>query len=235
MDNCLKTYIVIGAFDRERHQFIQHILDYLELDPLIFCLEENPPQDLDVIYRYPVKFLTFFSLAESLVPEQTNVILLPQDRNLADSIQAIYEITQQNKKIRIEKIISIIDAVSFENNSKILLDAMAYFSDILYIFDPQQSLKKTQVNEFTSWCKKKECYPLPIVHITKNWDCLNELLLDDTRRMTLIFDDIDPIDLLEFDENNLPTKVFSIPNLAQMDKYLQTDDSGKRVNPIPNF
>ncbi len=58
------------------------------------------------------------------------------------------------------------------------------------------------------------------------------VLFPEARRMTLVFDDIDPVDELELDEENLPEEPFTLEN--KVDPYFERLLSGHRVKPVPD-
>ena len=232
METFCKLWIFIGAIDSGHHEFVRHILDYVNEPCQIFAIDEE--RNLKNIYNQQITHTSFFSLGNLLSTEERNIILLPHDINLADSINEMYNIFKEYN-IEVEKVISIADAQIFIDKKQVLLDAMAHFSDILFIYDSKSQLKKPQIDEFIHHCKKQECYPLPIEYISKKSEHLNELFFDDHRRMTLVFDDIDPVDMINLDDNNLPTESFTIPTVDQLDKYLARDDMGKRNLQIPEF
>jgi hypothetical protein len=102
---------------------------------------------------------------------------------------------------------------------------MTYFADILLI-DNNPEIKSDQLKENLEHCKQKECYPLPIKILPQHsGENTPELLADQPRRMTLIFDELDPLDFIE--EEMVGTTHFAIPTLAQRDRYLEKDEHGQ--------
>ncbi len=58
------------------------------------------------------------------------------------------------------------------------------------------------------------------------------VLYPEARRMTLIFDDIDPVDQLDLDEENLPEEPFNLEN--KPDPYFERLPSGHRCKVVPD-
>jgi hypothetical protein len=58
------------------------------------------------------------------------------------------------------------------------------------------------------------------------------VLYPEARRMTLVFDDIDPIDQLDLDEENLPEEPFNLEN--KPDPYFERLPSGHRCKVVPD-
>jgi hypothetical protein len=52
-------------------------------------------------------------------------------------------------------------------------------------------------------------------------------------RLTHIFDDIDAVDEMEFDEDNLPDEPFDL--VRQVDKYFSRDELGRRNILVPEI
>jgi hypothetical protein len=77
------------------------------------------------------------------------------------------------------------------------------------------------------------CYPCMFVSVKKG-RVSNPLLVlfPEARRLTLIFDDIDPVDQLDLDEENLPEEPFTLEN--KPDPYFERLLSGHRVKPVPD-
>jgi hypothetical protein len=76
-------------------------------------------------------------------------------------------------------------------------------------------------------------YPCVFVSV-KHGRVANSLtvLFPEARRMTLVFDDIDPVDQLDLDEENLPEEPFTLEN--KLDPYFERLLSGHRVKPVPD-
>jgi hypothetical protein len=77
------------------------------------------------------------------------------------------------------------------------------------------------------------CYPCMFVSVKKG-RVPNPLLVlfPEARRLTLVFDDIDPVDQLDLDEENLPEEPFTLEN--KPDPYFERLLSGHRVKPVPD-
>jgi len=58
------------------------------------------------------------------------------------------------------------------------------------------------------------------------------VLFPEARRMSLVFDHIDPIDELELDEENLPEEPFTLEN--KPDPYFERMPGGQRRKPVPD-
>jgi len=76
-------------------------------------------------------------------------------------------------------------------------------------------------------------YPCVFV-LVKHGRVPNPLLVlyPEARRLTLVFDDIDPVDELDLDEENLPDEPFTLEN--KVDPYFERLLSGHRCKPVPD-
>lgn len=75
---------------------------------------------------------------------------------------------------------------------------------------------------------EKEFYPCLFVNLTKAGALANPAAVIDGEplRLSHIFDDIDAVDEMEFDEDNLPDEPFDL--IRQVDKYFERDELGRR-------
>jgi hypothetical protein len=60
-----------------------------------------------------------------------------------------------------------------------------------------------------------------------------EVIEGEPLRMSHIFDEIDAVDEMEFDEDNLPDEPFDL--VRQPDKYFARDDYGRRLISVPDI
>ena len=110
------------------------------------------------------------------------------------------------------------------------LAACIHFSDV--------ALLTNRADVSNAWVKafidgyKKDCFPCLFELVKKNRVDNPARVLDSTpRRMTMIFDEQDPIYDIEFDEENLPEEPFDL--VAPPDPYLETTEAGDRKIVIP--
>ena len=59
-----------------------------------------------------------------------------------------------------------------------------------------------------------------------------EMLVEEARRISMLFDEFDPVDELELDGENLPEEPFSLER--KPDPYLVKLQNSMRANPIEN-
>ncbi|MDR2371832.1 MAG: hypothetical protein LBD60_01655 [Puniceicoccales bacterium] len=235
MENC-NFIIILGGFQKNTFAIIRSICDFFELEDEIYTPQSGNQslQPTDFARNLMIKFFNWDTFTEvfqnkSNLEKKETVIALSPQFGLAEQFQKLFTIHEQ-LPLNIRKIIAIVDHRYFDGRHENLLDATVHFSDILLI-DNNPEIDRNRLKKFLEHCKQKECYPLPI-RILSEYSVKNipELLNDQPRRMTLIFDDLDSIDYI--DESMVNAAPFTVPTLAQRDKYLKKDDRGYYHLPI---
>jgi hypothetical protein len=222
MENC-NFIIILGSFQKNTFAIIRSICDFLELEGEIYTPQSGNQslQPTDFAGNLMIKFFSWDTFTEvfqnkSNLKKKETVIALSPQLSLAEQFQKLFAI-HEHFPLNMRKIIAIVDHRYFDGRHENLLDAMAHFSDILLI-DNNSAIDRNRLKKFLKHCKQKEYYPLPIKilpeYSVKN---ISELLNDQPRRMTLIFDDLDSVDYI--DESMVDAAPFTVPTLAQRDKY----------------
>lgn len=154
--------------------------------------------------------------------------------NIADSIEALKAMADSNI-FRLVRIFGVIDCEFFTQNfdkAAVYYDALSHFSDCLFLAK-RLGLEGKAVSAIK---KRYEQMYRPHIYqlVLKDGKVESpiEALIDETRRISMLFDDYDPIDELELDEDTLPTEPFDISK--KPDPYLERNDQGQRLLPIPN-
>lgn len=82
---------------------------------------------------------------------------------------------------------------------------------------------------------KSESMPCLVVQLPKAGGLPNpaELIEGEPRRMSLVLDDLDAVDEMEFDEDNLPEEPFDL--VRKTDPYFERDLHGRRVIGLPDI
>ncbi|MDR2812562.1 MAG: hypothetical protein LBB05_02095 [Puniceicoccales bacterium] len=226
--------VILGSFQKNTFKIIRSICDFLELGDKVHIpqLGNQLWEPAHVAENLTIKSFDWDNFIEifqnkSGLDEQKAIVMLSPKTNLAEQFQKLFAF-HERFSLNIPKIIAIVDRCYFDGCHENLLDAMAYFSDILLI-DNNPEIDRNRLKKFLEHCKQKECYPLLIKVLSQcSVENIPELLDDKSRRMTLIFDDLDPIDLIE----GVHSTPFVIPTLAQWDKYLKKDDHGRFCSPV---
>jgi hypothetical protein len=168
--------IVLGSLQKNTFEIIDFILKLLESTANIYIPEAPLPVSRDVSGNLMLKIFNWDRFDETFpnINGEQMVLLLSPEHNLAEQFQRLTNI-HEHTPIQIAKIISIIDHVYFDGRHSNLLDAMAYFSDILLI-DNRQEIDHNCLKIFIEHCKQKECYPLSIKILSKNLEKYNGII-----------------------------------------------------------
>ena len=155
-------------------------------------------------------------------------------KNLADEIEKFKAVCDAGV-FRLVRILGFFDcalfAAAFEECAP-FYDAMSHFCDVV-ILSNRGGVSGKAVNEIKKRYVQK-CQPHTFALAMKNGELENPcmLLIDEPRRLTMAFDDFDPLDELELDEDTLPEEPFTIERKPE--PYFERLENGARRNPILN-
>lgn len=155
-------------------------------------------------------------------------------RNLADSIEDFKKIVNCGK-IRLARIWSVFDCAMFEKfprETTPWFDALSHFADCVLLSRREGVANRTVADLKSRY--EKMCHPHIFAIVDKNFNVPNpmEILVEEARRISMVFDEIDPIDELDLDEDNLPEEPFSLE--LKPDIYLERNQNGARMREIPD-
>ena len=177
-----------------------------------------------------------FEKLVSLDETSTDVVLYIANstQNLADEIENFKSVVDTGK-INLVRVWSIIDCKMYEMFGKKVasfVEALSHFADCVML-SQRSGVANATVNEIVSHFNK-QYKPHIIVYMDKFNRVANtfELTIDEARRISMLFDEYDPVDDLDLDEDNLPEEPFSLER--KPDPYLEKYQNGQRKNPIPD-
>ncbi len=183
-----------------------------------------------------VELVRFKNSEESLekISEDCDVVIYVADssRNIADEVED-FKMLVDSGKIRLARVWSIVDCKMNEMFGKQCsgyIDALSHFADCL-LLSQRSGVSNASVNELLARFKK-QCKPHLLVYMDKRNSVQNslELSIEETRRISMLFDEYDPADELDIDEDNLPEEPFSLER--KPDPYLEKLQNGHRKNPV---
>ena len=162
-------------------------------------------------------------------------LLPPGDGHPADAVEAFANWLKV-RRTQPSRIITVVHSrlqAEYPEPLTLWHRACIHFSDAV-LLARREGLAPSALKAFLTFFEK-ERYPCPIELVKKGRVANPALILEpQPRRMSLMFDrDLEAVDLLEFDEDNLPDQPIDLVKPA--DKYLATDDSGQRLIRIPNI
>ncbi len=168
--------------------------------------------------------------------EEADVLFFMADssRDLADEIEAFKGLCDAGI-LRLVRIFGFVDCRLFSeafDECAPFFDAVSHFSDCL-ILSNRSGVPGGEVAKIRRRYAEM-CHPHEVQMEMKNGELENPALLmvDETRRISMAFDDYDPVDEIELDEDTLPEEPFTIERKA--DPYLERLEGGMRAKKIPN-
>lgn len=159
------------------------------------------------------------------------VFLTDGEDDPVDQIEAV-AVLAKRLDWHVTRVVTIVDCrfASAVSASADWFAACIHFSDVALLTN-RGDVSNAWTKEFIDGYKK-ECFPCLFELVKKNRVDNPARVLDPTpRRMTMLFDEQDPIYDIEFDEENLPEEPFDL--VAPTDPYLETTESGDRKIVIP--
>lgn len=153
-------------------------------------------------------------------------------RNLADSVEDFKKMCDAGI-VRLVRIIGVFDCALYASDFDGLagyFDAVSHFSDCVLLSN-RSGVKGGDVNKIR---KRYEAACAPHIFQLEMKDGRLEnpaaILVDEARRLSMAFDDYDPLDELELDEDTLPEEPFSIEK--KPDPYFERLENGARAKPV---
>lgn len=164
---------------------------------------------------------------------QTFFFITDGKSNPVDQIEAIHQ-WQSGCKLNIARILTVVNCQLTEQHEalKLWYDACIHFSDYV-LLNRRENVSEKWIRAFKHFFEKAH-YPCLFAYV-KQGKVSNppEILDPSPRRLSHLFDDIDPIDALELDEDDLPEESFDLT--SPTDPYLEKYDSGQRKKQIPDI
>lgn len=168
-------------------------------------------------------------------PTESKTIFFVTDGrgNPVDQIEAL-RAWQTQFKLNLARVLSVVHCQLAAQHEalKPWYEACIHFSDYV-LLNRRENVPEKWIRSFQE-SFEKECYPCLFTYIKKGRVSNPPEVLDPSpRRLSHLFDDIDPIDALDLDEDNLPEEVFDLT--LPTDPYLEKYDSGQRKKQIPDI
>lgn len=155
--------------------------------------------------------------------------------NLADEVEN-FKRAVDGGAVRLARVWSIIDCklnLEFAKRAAPYFEALSHFADCV-MFSQRGGVPNASVLELQDRFAR-QCKPHLMVLMDKFCRVANpmELVVEQARRISMLFDEFDPADELELDGDNLPDEPFSLER--KPDPYLERLPAGVRKNPLPNL
>lgn len=166
--------------------------------------------------------------------EDAAVLVTCGSLSQVDQMEAIHAALGRDPRRQVRRIVTVVDCPLAHRRPEMAewYAACVHFSDVV-VLNRRWEVPGQWVSRFLE-PYEKGFYPCLFLNFTKAGRLANpaQALEGDPLRMSHIFDDIDPVDEMEFDEDNLPDEPFDL--VRQPDKYFARDELGRRRITVPD-
>ena len=167
--------------------------------------------------------------------EDAAILVTDGRRSVVDQMEALHRALHGSPHWRVQRIVTVLDCPLAHRHELVAewYAAAVHFADAVVVARrwevPGQWLSKHLAIYTDAF------YPCLFVNLLKNGSLANpaEVIEGEPLRMSHIFDEIDAVDEMEFDEDNLPDEPFDL--VRQPDKYFARDDFGRRQIAVPDI
>lgn len=136
---------------------------------------------------------------------------------------------------QVQRIVTVVDCPLAARHPDVVrwLEPCVHFADVV-VLNRRWEVPGQWVSKFLE-PYEADFYPCLFVNLLKNGTLSNPAMIieGEPLRRTHIFDDIDPVDEMEFDEDDLPDEPFDL--VRQPDRYFARDELGRRVLTVPDL
>ncbi len=246
--NTIPAYLVIGTPTSGRRGVIWDVITKTTADDEfcgVFISENEAPAASDKriaaaqnagIIRYKDADDAMEKIASLDSGKFTRIFFFADaTRNLADCMEDFKRLVDAGH-IRLARIWGVLDCellCKLPDEVQPYADALAHYSDCL-LLSRRENVSNKDVAEIKSRYEK-QCLPLVFEYVDVNFHVAHpiELMIEEARRVSMLFEDFDPVDDLDIDEDNLPEEPFSLER--KPDPYLEKLQNGLRKKPIPDL
>jgi hypothetical protein len=167
--------------------------------------------------------------------EDAAILVTDGRRSVVDQMEALHHALHGSTQWQVQRIVTVLDCPLAHRHEVVAewYGAAVHFADAVVLTRrwevPGQWLSKHLATYTDAF------YPCLFVNLLKNGSLGNpaEVIEGEPLRMSHIFDEIDAVDEMEFDEDNLPDEPFDL--VRQPDKYFARDDFGRRLIAVPDI
>lgn len=179
-----------------------------------------------------------FQKGEAIIPQpgQEDAAILVTDGKSSpvDQMEAIHR-ALASSRWQCQRILTLVDCPLALRHHELTewYQACIHFSDVV-ILNRRWEVPGQWMSKFLE-PYEADFYPCLFVNLLKNGTLNNPaaVIEGEPLRLSHIFDEIDAVDEMEFDEDNLPDEPFDL--VRQPDKYFARDELGRRKISIPDI
>ncbi|MGB0743311.1 MAG: GTP-binding protein [Opitutales bacterium] len=233
------VYLIYGIPDSERRSVLFDLFES-GLSPEQQLLYFRPKDEKVSPYDEQIETLENVSTVEwelkdckvkhgriTAAPEKV-FFLAPGNSDPADVAEALKEWTTHNN-CELGRIVTILNCsfLQAQEKSRRWFDACIHFSDIV-LLARRESVDNKWVKDFETHYRK-QCYPCLFEIVSKGKTKNPATILEpEARRMSLFFDELIPIAEDEFEDGERPED-------TKPDRYIERNESGQRIQRIPDI
>ena len=237
-----ELYIILGTPGAGRRDLVAQLLDGLPGGARVYVsrAEKPDPADATLAALDEVEVLPWFTDGETLdIPDAQDApdrvfFITEGARNPVDQLEILSALAPR-LAWQVIRVITAVDCQLAHAKPELAdwFKACIHFSDAV-LLNRREGVPPAFDRDFLE-PYRKDCAPA-LFEKTRKGRIPNPdlVLLPEARRLTQIFDeDRDPVDDMEFDEDNLPDAPFDLVN--KTDPYFERDDRGQRRIRIPDI
>lgn len=232
-------YLFLGTLHSGRVELLTNLINNgLEATdtPQVLTHQEDPISEDPALAPYAHTWHMQDSevIAENISEETSHLFFITHGaQNPVDQIEAFAQ-WLEDKGLELTRVLTLLDCPLAHAHPSLLpwFQACIHFSDVVFLNFKQSAPPKG----FNQLLKKLQADHSPcLFEYLKKGSTPNpqSALYPEARRLSHLFDDIDPIDALIIDEENLPQESFTLEK--PVDPYLERLESGLRAKVLPEI
>lgn len=163
------------------------------------------------------------------------LIVIAQERQAPPTQIEQFKACLERAPLEIGRVITIINCQLASQKPGLAewFDCCIHFSDCV-LLSKRDGVSQKWIKAFIEKYHKL-CYPVQFEYVKKDYRVENpaQVLAPEARRISLIFDNVDPIDELNIDPENLPEEPFEIS--TPIDPYLERLENGNFAIKLPEM
>lgn len=170
------------------------------------------------------------------IPGETEVLFLLANgrKNPVDEIEALQQLLSAIPAFKLNRILTVVHCRLAEAHKETApwYEACIHFSDCV-LLNRRENVSQKWIREFQDHYHK-ECFPCLFELVKKGHVENPAVILDpEPRRLSLIFDELESVDQMVFDEEDLPEEPMDL--VAPPDPFLERLSNGIRAKAIPDI
>ncbi|WOO40827.1 hypothetical protein [Rubellicoccus peritrichatus] len=233
------VYFVLGSSGSGRREVVVDLIEggFDAGDNITVAVansEKISPMDEQLSARQHTEVVSYDYPADVQIADDSTLFLIARgDTEPGDEIETFQSWLKQSGA-NLCRILMVTDCSLAEREPKLepWFDCCIHFSDVV-LLNRRETVSPKWMRAFE---KRYTSMHLPcLFELVKKGRVANPAQVLDplARRYSLLFDDIDAVDQMDFDPNNLPEETIDL--VAPADPWLERLPSGQRAKPVPDI